>query len=139
MSVHEDHPEGVTYGSRRVARVDAQPPDGGKGPCSTLEGSRISMSDRGIANVSATPAGIGMVGPADRWLLAGARNHRLPYATPSGCTPRSFGKGKDDEVTRQSRKPFSESRQDSDLSALAERFPTLPCYLIVFPLSEASW
>ncbi len=29
--------------------------------------------------------------------------------------------------------------QDSDLSALAERFPTLPCYLIVFPLSEASW
>src|SRR5205814_9342464 len=75
---------GVTYGSRRVARIDAQPPDGGKGPCSTPEGSRISMSDRGIAKVSATPAGVGMVGPADRWLLAGARNHRLPYAPPSG-------------------------------------------------------
>src|SRR5437762_13110074 len=87
MSVVEDHPEGVTYGSRRVARVDAQPPDGGKGPCSTPEGSRISMSDRGIAKVSATPAGVGMVGPADRWLLAGARNHRLPYATPSGSIP----------------------------------------------------
>src|SRR5437762_7211528 len=87
MSVQEDHPEGVTYGSRRVARVDAQPPDGGKGPCSTLEGSRISMSDRGIANVSATPAGVGMVGPADRWLLAGARNHRLLYVTPSGSVP----------------------------------------------------
>src|SRR5947207_9422000 len=50
-------------------------------------GSRISMSDRGIAKVSATPAGVGMVGPADRWLLAGARNHRLPYATPSGSIP----------------------------------------------------
>src|SRR5438874_9672868 len=87
MSVQEDHPEGVTYGSRRVARVDAQPPDGGKGPCSTPEGSRISMSDRGIAKVSATPAGVGMVGPADRGLLAGARNHRLPYATPSGSIP----------------------------------------------------
>src|SRR5256885_15580414 len=84
MSVREDPPEGVTYGSRRVARVDAQPPDGGKGLCSTPEGSRISMSDSGIAKVSATPAGVGMVGPADRWLLAGARNHRLPYATPFG-------------------------------------------------------
>src|SRR5437762_9438271 len=45
------------------------------------------MSGSGIAKVSATPAGVGMVGPADRWLLAGARNHRLPYATPSGSIP----------------------------------------------------
>src|SRR5256885_14552495 len=87
MSVREDPPEGVTYGSRRVARVDAQPPDGGKGLCSTPEGSRISMSDSGIAKVSATPAGVGMVGPADRWLLAGARNHRLSHAAPSGSIP----------------------------------------------------
>src|SRR5256885_10325838 len=87
MSVQEVHPEGVTYGSRRVARVDAQPPDGGKSPCSTPEGSRISMSDRGIAKVSATPAGVGMVGPADRWVLAGARHHRLPDVTPLGLVP----------------------------------------------------
>jgi len=79
MSVHEDHPEGVTYGSRRVARVDAQPPDGGKGPCSTPEGSRISMSDSGIAKVSATLPGSG-------WLDLLTGGCSLALATTGYCT-----------------------------------------------------
>src|SRR5215212_10099373 len=38
--------------------------------------------------------------------VAQGATRRLPYVTPPGCTPRSFGKGKDNEVVRAESETF---------------------------------